>query len=150
MKFSQIIFLSFGLPALVLLFAFGSWNTGAILTSAPWTSIETWDDFDADGTFVLDTLQCHNDNHWLFLNNGNLLITEGLIKCEPEMTFLDTILGQWTLENNDTRLKISFSGGEDGFSMNIYAVGPNEVTFRFSGSENPNDPLVRQRVILRR
>jgi len=45
---------------------------------------------------------------------------------------MDTIQGKWVLENNDTRLKISFGDGTSGFSMNIYSIGPKEVEFAIS------------------
>ena len=150
MKYKNIIFGFVFLSLLIILSAFKIWNVRSLLTSYPWTSVETWNDFDADGIFVLDTAACRMDNHWSFFLNGNVMITEGPIKCEPDLPFLDTISGQWTLENNDTRLKILFAGGEDQMGMVLYSIGPNVVEFHFSGSENPNDLVVRQRVILHR
>jgi len=124
--------------------------TANLLTQSVWVSTETWDDFDEDGTFVLDTIACKRDNHWEFHSDSAFMITEDLIKCDSEQTFLDTTRGQWALENNDTRLKFSFAEGAEVFTMNIHTIGQNEVTFHFSGSEDPNDPVVRQRVILHR
>lgn len=136
------------LIGLVILSAFKIWNTSSMLTSSPWTSVENWDDFDGNGTFVMDTIQCHNDNHWIFSSNGNLLITEGLIACDLESPWLDSIPGQWTLTNNDTRLKIDFTGGE--MYLTIADIGADHVVFFLSGTEDPNDMTVRQRIILHR
>ncbi len=148
MPYKNLFFV--GLFASIALTASKSWGPGEVLVSSPWLKVETWDDFDADGTFIMDTIACKQDNHWIFLEGGKLLITEHLLKCEPELPFLDTIRGQWALENNEQRLKISFAGGEEGFSMNVRYIMENEAAFLFSGSENANDPVVRQRIILRR
>lgn len=109
-----------------------------------------WDDFDADGTFVLDTTACKQDNQWAFFPDSTFMVMEDSLKCEPELTFLDTIRGEWRLENNDTRLTLSFAEGAEEFSMSVHAIGPNLLTLYFSGNENPNDPVVRQRIFLHR
>lgn len=151
MKFIQNILLLGGPLLLSVQFTFLPPSpTSALLTQSTWTSTETWDDFDADGTFILDTTACKRDNHWAFLSDSTFMVTEDSLQCEPELTFLDTIRGEWTLENNDTRLKLSFADGAEEFSMNVHAIGPHELMLHFSGSEDPNDPVVRQRIILRR
>jgi hypothetical protein len=151
MKFIQNILLPCGLLLLFAQFALLPPSpTAALLTQSTWTSTETWDDFDGDGTFALDTIPCRQDNHWEFHADSTFIITEDSLKCEPELTFLDTIRGEWRLENNDTRLTLSFADGAEEFSMSLHAIGPNLLTLYFSGNENPNDPVVRQRVFLHR
>lgn len=150
MKYKSIFFLYLGLSVSLLLAAFKLWGPEEILSSSPWQRVETWDDFDEDGTFVLDTIECKEDNHWLFLADGKFMITEHTLQCEPDMPFLDTIRGEWKLLNNDRQLRLSFADGEEGFSMNIEAIEENEVIFHFSGNEDPNDAVVRQRIILYR
>lgn len=151
MKFIQNILLPCGLLLLFAQFALlPPTPTAELLTQGTWTSTETWDDFDADGTFILDTTACKQDNQWAFFPDSTFMVMEDSLKCEPELTFLDTIRGEWRLENNDTRLTLSFAEGAEEFSMSVHAIGPNLLTLHFSGSENPNDPVVRQRVFLHR
>ncbi len=150
MSSKNLFFLGLGLFATIALSAFRPWGPGEVLANSPWLQVETWDDFDADGIFVLDTIQYEQDNHWIFLAGGNLLITEHLLKCEPDTPWADTIRGQWVLENNDQRLKISFAGGGESFDMNVGSINPTQAVFLLSGSEVPNDPIMRQRIILRR
>lgn len=150
MKYRKVFLLTFCACAFSMLYAFKYWNVRSILTSTPWTSVETWNDFDSDGTFVLDTMQCRQDNDWVFSLTGSLMIIEDSLSCEPDMPYLDTIRGFWTMENNDTRLKFSFISGGNESNMDLHSIGPNEVEFHFSDSEDPNDTVTRQRIILRR
>ena len=71
MKHKNIFFLTLCACVFLLSNAVGYWNVRSILTSAPWTSVETLDDFDTDGTFVLDTIECHNQ--WFVKNQAAIL-----------------------------------------------------------------------------
>ena len=74
MKYRQVFLPVLCACAFAMLCAFKFWNARSILVSSPWTSVETWNDFDEDGVFVLDTVTCQQDDNWTFSLNGNLMI----------------------------------------------------------------------------
>ena len=150
MKYKKVVLPIFYACTFCVFCAFKFWNSRSILTSAPWTSVEIWNDFDMDGIFVLDTTECRQDNDWIFSLNGNLVISEDAISCEPETPEMDTVFANWSLENYDTRLNISFTNSGSWLGMNLFSIGPNEVEFHYSGNDDPNDTVTRQRIILRR
>lgn len=118
-----------------------------ILTQSVWTEMESYKDKDGDGNFVFDTDSCQADNNWLFRMDGTFETTEDVIKCEPDMPFLDTISGNWTLKSNQTVLSLGFD--EFDLDFQIDAIGQNEIYLFIMDSEDPN-VLPWEKIILRR
>jgi hypothetical protein len=118
-----------------------------ILTQSTWTEMESWKDKDGDGNFTFDTDSCQADNNWLFRPNGTFEMTEDVRKCEPDMPYLDTIPGTWTLKSNQTVLSLGFD--EFDLDFQIDAIGQNEIILHIMDIENPNTPTW-EKIILRR
>ena len=124
-------------------------GTEDILTQSIWTDMESWKDKDGDGVFTFDTDSCQADNNWLFRPNGTFESTEDVRKCEPDMPFLDTVSGNWLLQNNQTILKLTFPDGSDEIVFQIFAVGEHELILHITDPDNVTVPAW-EKVILRR
>ncbi|MBV6443634.1 MAG: hypothetical protein EPGJADBJ_05417 [Saprospiraceae bacterium] len=117
------------------------------LTQSLWTQMESYKDKEGDGNFVFDTDSCQADNNWLFRPDGTFEMTEDVRKCEPDMPFLDTLSGNWSLKNNQTVLSLDLT--EFDLDFQIDAIGPNEVILHIMDTENPNTPAW-EKILLRR
>ncbi len=142
-----------GFPTLVLTSVIAiqtlPWSTTSdLLTQSPWTSMETWDDWDGDGVFTRKNEPFEDDNNWNFLPDKTYFLTEDTLVCEPELP-LDTITAEWGLLNNDKVLRLSFFQGAEVLDFNIYSVGENEIVLYVVDDDNPTGP-VREKVTLRR
>jgi hypothetical protein len=138
------------LPVLVCVLAFSAiypTSVSDILTQSIWTEMESYKDKEGDGNFVFDTDSCQADNNWLFRTDGTFETTEDVVKCEPDMPFLDTVSGTWTLKNNQTVLSLGFD--EFDLDFHIDAIGQNEIYLFIMDSESPNAPSW-EKIILRR
>lgn len=122
-------------------------NTSDLLTQSPWTEMESWKDEDGDGVFTFDTDSCQADNNWIFHTDGSFETLEDVIKCEPDMPFLDTIAGTWTLKNNQTVL--SFDLVEYDVDFQIFAIGEHELILHIMDVDNLTTPSW-EKIILRR
>lgn len=110
-------------------------DTEDILTQSVWTEMESWKDKDGDGVFAFETDSCQADNNWLFMPDGTFEMTEDNKKCEPDMPYLDTIDGNWTLKNNQTVLSLDLS--EYDIEFQIFAIGEHELILHIMDNDNP-------------
>lgn len=119
--------------------------TSDLLIQSPWTNMETWEDWDGDGTFILKNMPCENDNNWIFQPDSTFALLEDSIKCDPELP-LDTIETIWYLQQHETMLTLSFAeGGQINFE--IHSLGQHELILDVMEEDDLNGPT-RQRVKL--
>lgn len=137
-----LFLLSFTLPKRHL-----TTSTIDILTQGIWTNMESWKDEDGDGIFVYKTDSCEADNNWHFMPDSTIELTEDVLKCEPDMPFLDTISCQWFLKSNETVL--CFRTDESDLDFQIFAIGEHELILFVTDTEYPNTPSW-EKIILRR
>ena len=123
-------------------------GTEDILTQSIWTGMESWKDKDSDGNFSFDTDSCQADNNWLFRPDGTFEMTEDVIKCEPDMPFLDTIVGNWLLKSNQTVLSLDLT--EYDVDFQIFAIGEHELILHILDADNPTIEPTWEKIILRR
>ena len=122
-------------------------SVSGLLTQSIWNETESWRDEDGDGLFVFDSDSCQADNNWLFRSDGTFQMTENIRKCEPDMSFLDTINATWSLKSNETILSLGFK--EFDVDYEIIAIGEHEIILHIKDSDNPTAPTW-EKMILRR
>ncbi|MBK8192890.1 MAG: hypothetical protein IPK76_06700 [Lewinellaceae bacterium] len=141
------------LPLVGLIYGFFSLETritsqtSDLLAQSAWTETDFWKDEDGDGVFIYDTDSCQADNNWRFNADSALVITEGVLKCEEDMPYLDTIYFNWLLKNNETVL--SMISKESDLDFQIFAIGEHELILYLIDPENTAAPT-REKIILRR
>jgi Lipocalin-like domain len=109
-----------------------------LLTQSAWKIVKEEEKV-GNGAWVNNTLNspaCDKDNNFIFKSNATFEFNEGAVKCNPaDNQIIDT--GKWSLENNNTLLRIIYTGNTIPDDISIEQLGENTLIL-LSSDDNGN------------
>ncbi|MCC6281899.1 MAG: hypothetical protein IT262_14945 [Saprospiraceae bacterium] len=98
-----------------------------LLTQSPWTNLQVWEDNAGTGVYTQTPYDCIEDNNWVFLQSGALMILEDSLRCVPDLPQADSMNYFWELRLNDDFLSLTSEYDEEEMIYEIISIGQDSM-----------------------
>lgn len=97
-----------------------------LLTDKPWKIVSFISKTGTESEDIFKTgEQCEKDNVFFFKTDNTLVVEEGATKCDADDP--DFYSGPWAFTDNETKLRFSLEGDDDGTSFVIDVLSDTEL-----------------------